>query len=1269
VRAFVALWLVLAALARPSSAAPSGGASDAGSGGASDAGSGEKAVAARAADAGADVGDDALPDECMRLLRQPFESSGLAGFPGSAAGGDASAASLDTLIAGVPDPIDSGLATAFDSAIEAIEIAIQKVGYLRDRSWLPWNDTRPEADRQRSEQCRQFVPGVILFRRSKPPDASVGFQAPWLAVFLVGEVPTSGVHRRALARAVTSLAPSSCARLSFLGPAFSGSAESIRDELSASSHSCAGSSPLGGVRFLSGTVSALSVQSTLAAFPAWTFQSTRPTNDAIEHALYGYLQRNRQIEAPDSGILPGVAMLVESGTAFGQSVAGSRGPGSPSPESILEFPPLHHDATEASASGTKDKPRVFPRRDIELPLASATNDGHDTILDTFFDQIIHNRFRFVGIVSSDSQDVMYLAHRIHVANADVRVFAFDTDVTYLDESQSRDMYGAIVVSSYLFPGDGEFGAGDVDHAKHRHVPIDGQAYAGVYNAALGLVRPDLFARDAVGYIRTETGLFLPVWVAAVANGEYSPLGVGRSELGAADGGALSFVYGQSDAFVEEGATPPDALFDLHSPEPKLWYALIVVLSIGGSYLFAMFVRARTAGAKRSPAETWPGEGLFVQCDHPDHVLEQNLIAHLLFSYSAFVLAGITAVTLIRPSLCSFSAILLVVLVGVPAALSLGASVSLAVRVVREVCGSDGRAPSFVPVCLVAILCSLYAVVAFGGGIVPLTKWVFVPAALLAFAIDRASRSGASGAGATRWPAWIAARGYHVALFALQIAFLLCAVSDSVGSWRTEDVLQGPMTTLVYERWTDLAGGASPILPSLFGGCLIMVFCVGQLASLRTLDTIEHLPRGAEGCLLPAASAAPNGTGPSASTDGIGPLAFVFHTDAFARSIKEIEASVLVIARWFRRPPQLGVAAVLALGVVVLLSIEVRVEPLATFEGRGGDLLFQLTFLVGVTIIAFSLLVFVSFSRQLLLLLRALRTHPLAPAYKRVPQPWDKPLDRRLFGPPLDFSEVHMLLPVLEKALSAMKRPQGATPVDGANMLATRIFPPEDRSPAVALKGRALFVEASRGVASPSEVLSPVFAAARILYHERRRDFRPEPGEPARAPSTPLAASLEDEVPGSMRAEPSRPPPDRPEGKLWSKFDQSVDVLVASVVSVVISQLIAQYRYLVFVVVGCTMLLSLKLTSYPFAPHGFLTEFLWVGTLLVAVATFAVYAVLRRDPLLALIGQYKSGNVSYNLDLLKWFLTWVAVPTLGAAAVRYPAVFASFSQWIGPLTKQ
>jgi hypothetical protein len=153
----------------------------------------------------------------------------------------------------------------------------------------------------------------------------------------------------------------------------------------------------------------------------------------------------------------------------------------------------------------------------------------------------------------------------------------------------------------------------------------------------------------------------------------------------------------------------------------------------------------------------------------------------------------------------------------------------------------------------------------------------------------------------------------------------------------------------------------------------------------------------------------------------------------------------------------------------------------------------------------------------------------------------------------------------------------------------------------------------------------------------------------------------------LRASPSRPPPDTPEGKRYRKFDRSVDALIASVVSVVISQLIAQYRYLVLAVVGCTMLLSLKLTSYPFAPHGFLTEFLWLGTLVVVVATFAVYAVLRRDPLLALIGQYKPGNLSYNLDLLKWFLTWVAIPTLSAAAVRYPAIFASLAKWVAPMT--
>jgi hypothetical protein len=775
----------------------------------------------------------------------------------------------------------------------------------------------------------------------------------------------------------------------------------------------------------------------------------------------------------------------------------------------------------------------------------------------------------------------------------------------------------------------------------------------VFNAALGLVQPDQFAREAVGYVRTPHGIFLPIWVAAVANGEYAPLAVGPSVTDAEQASGAPFVFGQTDRAV------PPRLFEVHSKEPKLWYALLVLLAVGTGYLIAVFFRARMSTEPRPLPEMWPAEGLFTLCDHGDHILEQNLITLLFFSYLSLFLGGITVVVAIRPAPWSFGATSVFALVGIPAVLATCVSLWVLGRVLAGLCRCANPVPRLCPILAVWILCNLYEVVAYGRGLVPLALRVLVPVVVLVLLVYATSQRRG---GDPKERTWLHDRGYHVALFSGQVAFLLCAGWDFARSLGTAGAFDTTTATLVYERWTDLAGGTSAVLPSLFGCGLILVFCVGQLASLRTLDVLEHLPKSAEACLHPLPrEARAGGPGQRLSSDLGGPLAFVFHTDAFARSIKEIEDNAILLARWFRRPPQIGLSAILASGVVVLLSIEIRVEPLATLEGRGGDLLFQLTFLVGVTVIAFSLLVFANFSRWLLLLLRALRTHPLAPAYRRVPDPWDKPLDRRLFGPPLDFSEVHMMLPVLEKvvALTASAEPGGP---------GTTILPREAASATVATKARALFIEASHGNAVPSAVLAPVVAAAQMLYHERRRDWRRKATAAPAVVCDPQDPSVEEALPGSMRAEPSRPPPGAPEGKLWRKFDQSVDVLVASVVSVVISQLIAQYRYLVFVVVGCTLLLSFKLMSYPFAPHGFLTEFLWVGTLVVTASTFAIYAVLRRDPLLALIGQYKPGKVSYNLDLLKWFLTWVAVPTVSAAAVRYPAVFASVSQWLGPLTK-
>jgi hypothetical protein len=162
---------------------------------------------------------------------------------------------VDSIIAMVPDPIESGLSLKLDDEIDAIQRAAESEGYVLDRYKLPWptpseratkgpaakidqsEDSEPtssDAAHSGAEPLAPSEPGVLLFR-----DES---RHRLLVVFIIGETPTSGIHKPALRRALrqacelrSAFASSlprdecgvNCPPISIMGPAFSGSQDSL----------------------------------------------------------------------------------------------------------------------------------------------------------------------------------------------------------------------------------------------------------------------------------------------------------------------------------------------------------------------------------------------------------------------------------------------------------------------------------------------------------------------------------------------------------------------------------------------------------------------------------------------------------------------------------------------------------------------------------------------------------------------------------------------------------------------------------------------------------------------------------------------------------------------------------------------------------------------------------------------------------------------------------------------------------------------------------
>ncbi len=144
-------------------------------------------------------------------------------------------ASMRHLIALVPDPVAAHIGWLFDPVIEAIQRAVETNQYSLDRFAFPWDADAAEerecatgAGTGESERCgtrpaHESLPGVLLFRQSGAANSDDA-----LAVYLVGETPTGGVHKRALDWALTRAAECSDESLRIIGPTFSGSARSLR---------------------------------------------------------------------------------------------------------------------------------------------------------------------------------------------------------------------------------------------------------------------------------------------------------------------------------------------------------------------------------------------------------------------------------------------------------------------------------------------------------------------------------------------------------------------------------------------------------------------------------------------------------------------------------------------------------------------------------------------------------------------------------------------------------------------------------------------------------------------------------------------------------------------------------------------------------------------------------------------------------------------------------------------------------------------------------
>jgi hypothetical protein len=365
----------------------------------------------------------------------------------------------ESLIVTIPDPIDSPFGFNFDQMIEAIERALKRSGnYVLDRAWLPW-----EADRQVVAKngrivgkLRKTLPGVLLFRYVGEPDKLC-------AVFLVGENPTSGIHKRAFTKALDLIKDyglkggKHAGRFRIVGPYFSGSEFSLQMAVKkwsrhATASFCRINGSATGVRPKHGRDD--------LAFKT-TVIPTAKLRDAVLHYL-AKRSDTRHDDAPDGNGLGKVAYLYEHNTGFGMAFyQRDRG------KSLLLSFPLHISRLKASVEHLrrqKEESLGLPPRSSLVPsyreepwaqqeairsqdpVTTASING--IALSNILSAIVREKVRYVGIAATDVRDKVFLAHSIRENCPAVQIFILGSDLLLTHPERSPFLKGAVIGSTY-----------------------------------------------------------------------------------------------------------------------------------------------------------------------------------------------------------------------------------------------------------------------------------------------------------------------------------------------------------------------------------------------------------------------------------------------------------------------------------------------------------------------------------------------------------------------------------------------------------------------------------------------------------------------------------------------------------------------------------------------------------------------------------------------------------------------------------------------------
>ncbi len=1167
---------------------------------------------------------------------------------------------LTFAIAIVPDPSDSAQYYRMDRMIEAIRNGVESSSrapgqkWVPDRFWLPWNDVHAESETERRAiaECRSLVPGVLLFRdEGLPSNTASGQPMPLLALLVVGETPTWGLHKEPLTEAL-DLIEAATPRgrrerrtVPVIGPSFSSTPAGLRYALT--SWLNAGQREGTCFDITSGSATSVNNQTFLDACGGREcgacegpvkirFKATTLPSTALQSRMYGYLHQRGGITARGDGEHPcalrGVALLVESGTTFGQSIEErhgervTRGKAEATrtcdgfePDLVLPFP-LHVSSVRREyETELRAKTPADPAYEKQLALnptfdeptapidlypngSPRTIGSNDLILTAIFNELARRDVQYIGIVATDRADVIFLAHhaRAHYPNA--RLFTFGTDAFFTHPSVTADVEGMLVASPYPL-----FGRDQAWREDRQYLTFAGDYDEGTYNATVAaLGRADRM----VDY---DDGGTLPTWIAAVGHG-----GMWALERTAESADPTGYALRR----------PAIARTPLRVRATRSWRLVLFVLFV----FCACNIFAYWLARHREPASWW----------------HRWTLRRFYLSSFRGQMVGFTMLQSVAPTSTYFASYsyyrLATMLVLFVSGGTLLAIETLALRLDAP----DGERRMVVAffvagvlVELLLLLCCVDAFVSWARCAIKARGDLAAPSRpgeTLGF-VERRVRN---------------ARGLVVVLVAAVVILL----------WCLEIAPTGPLTSaaLHYDRLTSLGSGTSILTPILLvsGGFYFWAIC--HLERRRLLDGLQT--KDAPRWRWLYALLGVEGDAPDSHGDSILPPAPPSMEDPTARTshaAREADRHENVVARVLRllgTPHAELIHRVLqALLLATPAYLFVIMKPIRTLEGCYGEWLVWVVFgawlVISVSGVIWLLLLWYRFR----LLLRRLARHPLVDAYGRLPSAVVSTLEKQVSGIVPGTMELAVSVEQLQRLtrhagrILAGPRGDGDRPSELRETLG-RIYPDLVR----------FECDATRGLASDMQKLGNRDAPLGPYLSE----VQPPLAEAASVVNEALVVFWDARPPGvmkeSLRAAGVAPGVDSltiysqavtEDEALWARLGEA---FLATQVTLFLYQLMRHFRLFLTLITASALLLLLALASYAFQPRHLLMSTLWVVILSSAALALTVLVQMSQDELLSRISKTEPGKVDL-LDRAFLFrvLTWAVVPILSLLAVQYPEV--------------